>query len=369
MMLGWGYFPSSYSEFTSANNPSYTLGQLVSQGYQVFDDSWGTFIKEHKAELCEKIVKHYYFNEICCDQPDRFRHYLNEQLARIMPYYNQMYESELIKFDPISNHFIKNCGGSLETAVKQMNSADAEVRKTLTDLIKSGTSKSDFNDKDGIVQSEAEDYTRDYTENKEKNETENTRTDTTTTDTLKRDMTSNSVSDGNTSETTDNIKKYSDTPQKKLTGEIDETYLTNYTHDSEKSTTTSHDETNTTGTQNDARDISENEVKERTLNGTEDTTGNIKDHKANDKYTDRTRDTLTNGKTFENGRVDESRSKGVEHTENETASTDRKENSIINGYMNMPASALLNAFRQTFLNIDSMIIEELKENFMEVYLL
>lgn len=38
------------------NPRNYELGQLVSTGYQVFDDTWSTYIPEHKSELCAKIT-------------------------------------------------------------------------------------------------------------------------------------------------------------------------------------------------------------------------------------------------------------------------------------------------------------------------
>ena len=54
------------------NPRNYELGQLVSTGYQVFDDTWSTYIPEHKSELCAKIVRHYFFYEIGQDTPDKF---------------------------------------------------------------------------------------------------------------------------------------------------------------------------------------------------------------------------------------------------------------------------------------------------------
>ena len=83
------------------------LGKLVSSGYEIFDDSWTTFVEMHKKELCNKIIRHYFFCEIGQETPDRFKHYLNEHLARIMPYYNQLYKSELLEIIPLYNHFLE----------------------------------------------------------------------------------------------------------------------------------------------------------------------------------------------------------------------------------------------------------------------
>lgn len=83
------------------------LGKLVGSGYEIFDDSWTTFVEMHKTELCDKIIRHYFFYEIGQETPDRFKHYLNEHLARIMPYYNQLYKSELLEIIPLYNHFLE----------------------------------------------------------------------------------------------------------------------------------------------------------------------------------------------------------------------------------------------------------------------
>lgn len=49
------------------------------------------------------IVNHYYFREIGQDTPMRFKIYLNRKMAEIMPYYNQMFESIDIQFNPLWN--------------------------------------------------------------------------------------------------------------------------------------------------------------------------------------------------------------------------------------------------------------------------
>ena len=43
------------------------LGKLVGSGYEIFDDSWTTFVEMHKKELCDKIIRHYFFYEIIKD--------------------------------------------------------------------------------------------------------------------------------------------------------------------------------------------------------------------------------------------------------------------------------------------------------------
>lgn len=59
------------------------------------------FFKENYREfLCSKILKHYYLREICSETVGIWKLWMNERLENIMPYYNQMYKSQLLEFDP-----------------------------------------------------------------------------------------------------------------------------------------------------------------------------------------------------------------------------------------------------------------------------
>ena len=58
---------------------------------------------EHRKELYKKILGHYYTREIGYEVVGLWKQKLNQRMMEIMPYYNQMYESELIEFDPMKN--------------------------------------------------------------------------------------------------------------------------------------------------------------------------------------------------------------------------------------------------------------------------
>lgn len=115
-------------------NYSPTLGSLVSSGVKIFDESWSTYVPEHKNTLIEKIIKHYYFNQIGSETPDRFIFYINAQLAEIMPYYNQLYASELIKFNPLLNHYIQTNGRTTENLLTKANTTDDKFAKAIRDF-------------------------------------------------------------------------------------------------------------------------------------------------------------------------------------------------------------------------------------------
>ena len=65
--------------------------------YPIFDES-------HRQVLNDKIIRHYYFREIGYETSAMFAWKFRALMFEIMPYYNQLYESELLEFDPLVDY-------------------------------------------------------------------------------------------------------------------------------------------------------------------------------------------------------------------------------------------------------------------------
>lgn len=393
------------------------LGTLVSSGYNVFDDSWDTYIKDHKPVLCDKILRRYWFYEIGQETPDRFKHYLNEQLARIMPYYNQLYRSELLEILPLYNYFME---GNEETARKlardrsKVNRADSTAIRQMADSLQrleSGdmSGQTDYKRNHGETWTEDKDGTKKDTINETTTGKEITDKDTTektvvdTDETLKGSETGketiSDVNDGtktvdiNGTRTTNNTRRYSDTPQAVITEQgmgIDEQYLTNYTRDNGSETTTSKESDVIKNTENKTTDTTKTtdntktEDTTTTVTGTEDdtvTTNGTKDVTGSTTTTDDTTgsrnitigdDTSetqqTRGTEYEskNGTTQDTQSAIQAENEEAKDSEETTGKNALKGFTVSQAD-LLNAYRKTFINVDNMIIAELEENFMGVF--
>ena len=70
---------------------------------KIFTSKVRFFDEEYRKVLCSKILKHYYLREICCETVGVWLLWMNTKLEEIMPYYNKLYESELMKFDPFND--------------------------------------------------------------------------------------------------------------------------------------------------------------------------------------------------------------------------------------------------------------------------
>lgn len=148
---------------------------------KIFTSKVSFFDEAYRSVLCQKILKHYYLREIGAETVGIWLLWMNTKLEEIMPYYNQLYESTKIKFNPMQ---------------------DVDLSRTHNRTVE-GTTTDD-----------------------------ETRTNSTTdTRTLKSDGTTNVTNTGTTERVVNNngTKKdlYSDTPQGAITGLEDENYLTN----------------------------------------------------------------------------------------------------------------------------------------------
>lgn len=68
---------------------------------KIFDFDIDLFDANYKPVICKKILMHYYTREIGFETAGLWKLKLKTKLWEIMPYYNKMYESTLLKFDPL----------------------------------------------------------------------------------------------------------------------------------------------------------------------------------------------------------------------------------------------------------------------------
>jgi hypothetical protein len=235
------------SESEGADNVDSILDKCWNK---VFNFDFPIFDENYRQVLCRKILKHYYTREIAHETVGRWKLALNAKLNEIMPYYNQLYKSELLEFNPFYDVDLTRSREGSGTSNKTSNNTETN----------SGTSKN--------------------------------------------------VSSGSGTSNTVTLNRFSDTPQNSMDtqGIADSVPLTTVTKVNEDNTTTN--ESTDTLTRND----------NKTGSGTE----NINN---TNKYIETV--------------------KGKQGTEN--------------------YSSLLKKFRETFLNIDMMIIEDCSDCFFTLW--
>lgn len=79
---------------------------------KIFSFSFPIFKESYRLGLECKILRHYYTREICAETYGRWKLFLNDKMNLIMPYYNQLYTSTELKFDPFSDYNITRSGSN-----------------------------------------------------------------------------------------------------------------------------------------------------------------------------------------------------------------------------------------------------------------
>lgn len=270
------------------------LGRLLESGFDIGLDKYPIFDENYRRNLNNKIIEHFYFREIGFETAELFKRYLNRTMNEIMPYYNQLYKSELISFNPLYN------------------------------VDKWETAETDFDGKQNYKGKAVLDS--DFTSH---SNTDNTDNFTGSVNTVSNSS-ANAESKTNESQNEKHVK--SDTPQGLLAiGNIEsELYASQaeFDYTIKNSTTNTNENASTETTQ--------------TTNNT-DLFNSVSDSTANtDSVTDSTADTITDNFT-KYARHVSGKSEGETYSE------------------------MLLKFRETFLNIDMMIINDLKTCFMMIY--
>lgn len=78
------------------------LRYIVETGFDLGLKDYPIFDENYRTTLNQKIIEHYYFREIGFETAELFKFFLNRTMREIMPYYNKLYNSELLKIEPLA---------------------------------------------------------------------------------------------------------------------------------------------------------------------------------------------------------------------------------------------------------------------------
>lgn len=248
---------------------------------KVFDFDFPIFDENYRNVLEDKILKHYYTREIGAETIGLWKLWLNTRMNEIMPYYNQLYASEVIKFNPMYDV-------DLTTTHQQTDNRNDNMTES---ELKVGSRDTDFSSHD-------EGSSSSHTDN-----------DTSTDDRTKND----------------HWEMFSDTPSGGLNGVRDEKYLTTAMH--------------TTDDKSGSNVHSVNEV---------DNNGSSSNSSSGNSDTDYSED------------INRNRQVGIKNVQDYASH-------VVGKTAGKSYSSMLKEFRETFLNIDMQIINELRDLFLTLW--
>ena len=104
---------------------------------KVFSFNFPIFDENYRTVLETKILKHYYTREICEETYGLWKLRLDQKLNEIMPYYNQLYKSALLEFNPFydvdlttQHSTTQNLEGSFSNKTNEAGTGKAERTET-----------------------------------------------------------------------------------------------------------------------------------------------------------------------------------------------------------------------------------------------
>lgn len=298
----------------------------------IFSFSFPIFDENYRNVICSKILRHYYTREIGFETVGLWKLKLQTKLNEIMPYFNKLYESELIKFNPLYDVDLNT------THVGDKNSESTKTESGTSNTSNSGIG-TDIKSGNNTTNSENTDVSNiNSTGNASGSENGNTN--------------GTKASANNYEETNNDLHYdlYSDTPQGALDGVDEEEYLTN----ARKIT----DSKSKTG-KNDNSDVTnENYSKNNSSNNTENVSGsNVGESKTDSSFDERN----------ERNTMSESNSEDNRNSNDKFNSTESYVVHVVGKQGGASYSKLLTEFRNTFLNIDMDVINSLSDLFFNLW--
>lgn len=390
------------------------LRELLALGFHPALDDYPIFDEGYRPILNQKILDHYMFREIGLETPDKFNFFLGRKMREIMPYYNKVYESELIRFDPLATDFTRE-SRQTDRAHEEKNDTLGQVKEAQT----TGDVYSGYEDRKNVANASgtADELTHGETTANAigtattakdgtgtKDTTQNTTDDTvnhgTTTSATTNNLTTatDTENDGSGTNDTHGVKSsvFSDMPQSSVTVNVSmgssgsgtasvDGYATTATtentaqHDDTTTHQTSNSVTKNTGTVdvagsadsttkstgnqtgNEKTSWTENDKTNTTddQTGTSDTTANRKTTETSDDYTVTN---ASNERNIANNRdLDTAQFQERKRLENEAETVELK------GRRGISPSQLIQQYRDSLVNVDMLVIRELSSLFMEVF--
>lgn len=122
-------------EYVPFSTFTVSLGELITSGFDLGLNDYPIFDENYRPHLNQQITDAYWFREIGQETPALFRFMLRRKMNQIMPYYNQLYLSTKLDFDPLSNYDL--------TTTRDATSSTEETRDNLHNEHSNSTTTAD----------------------------------------------------------------------------------------------------------------------------------------------------------------------------------------------------------------------------------
>lgn len=123
----------AYKDKYNTDIDSVNVNDIIEEGIKkIFwqdENKFEIYDENHREELCKRIIRHYYTREIAAETFGLWKLWINERMCLIMDYYNGLYESAALKYNPLINVDYSRTGikNDVENGNSNINRKDVSV--------------------------------------------------------------------------------------------------------------------------------------------------------------------------------------------------------------------------------------------------
>ena len=132
----------TYAGFSQSQEQPKVNDIIASAAPKIFEN-FPIFNETYRLPLEIKILKHFYTREIGFETVGLWKLKLNTKLEEIMPYYNQLYESANLKFNPLHNTDLTKDYVKEELHNRDLNDTLNDTAERKSDTITSSTTSAE----------------------------------------------------------------------------------------------------------------------------------------------------------------------------------------------------------------------------------
>lgn len=362
-----------------------SIDRIISKAIpKIFDFSFPIWDENYRTVLCTKILKHYYMREIGCETVGLWKLFLSRRLQEIMPYYNKLYETTILDFDPLmdvsykreydkSGSESKEAEGSKEENGEDSRSKSRDYSRTEGVEESAETSGENKRTKSGNAEIETA-YTDSATENGGRTVNKEHKSEEEFSGNISKEESGSSSNNSEDNNTTS--KAFSDTPQGGLENVENLTYLSTFGQDKGVAESSSNSTNSSESTESDSHNKTDNGTSKETetnnksvsgeKNGTEKTVSSETDNTTNNE--NRSVNLDRSVEDTESGKENGTRKTNSSYKDSGNIDTTEKYIESISGKMgNRSYASMIIEFRNTLIDVDTMVVNALDDLFMQIW--
>lgn len=344
------------------DDPKLSHAQVIENGRKdLFDFDYPIFDPDYKKVFETHFIRNFYVRQIGFETYGLFKFQLETWLIINMPYYNKLFESELLTFDPLSNTKVDQT--HKQTTEKDQNDTKTEKESKAIESetnetgLKTGTKTS--SDTGSSTTAETETVTGEGESNGKRSED---RSSTASTETHDVGTEAQSKTDTNF-----NRQLESNTPDSRLTITTEDgSGVIEYASLIRENTEKNNTQTNVTRKNDGTENAESSETRTETLSNTDKTNSNTVGNSTTNTQNDGSVNTTDN----ETSKSETDLTQNTDKTDSLVSKINTVEDYISSRYGKIGVqsySKMLIEFRETFMRIERQIFNEMNELFMLVY--